>query len=213
MLKFPGKKEATKKKQATQEEARKAVQEWLPFKDIAGGVLVRKDAQVAAILRVEPFNLSLKSETEKKRIITAVFEAINGLKEPFQIVSLGRPVDLDAYLRELQGKARETTSFIRRKLLQEYIHYDIHYVSALVSTGEALERRYYLLLPGKEREEVLQRAHDLASNLERAGLKVTICEEQEIIDLLFVFLHPAQAAFERPPALAGPYLPPLLGAV
>lgn len=204
LLKFPGKKEASKKKQASQEEARKAVQDWLPFRDIARGVLVRKDNQAVAVLKVEPFNLSLKSETEKKRIITAVFEALNGLKEPFQIFSLGRPVDLDAYLRELQEKARETVSPTRKKLLQEYIRY----VGTLASSGEAMERRYYILLPGKEREEIVQKAHELASNLERSGLKVKICEDQEIIDLLFVFLHPAQAAFERPPLFAGPYLPP-----
>ena len=205
LLKFPGKKEASKKKQATQEEARKAVQDWLPFRDIARGVLVRKDNQAVAVLKVESFNLSLKSETEKKRIITAVFEALNGLKEPFQIFSLGRPVDLDAYLRELQEKAREAVSPARKKLLQEYVRY----VGTLVSSGEVMERRYYILLPGKDREEIVQKAHELASDLERSGLKVKICEDQEIIDLLFVFLHPAQAAFERPPLFAGPYLPPL----
>ncbi|WP_157049490.1 hypothetical protein [Moorella stamsii] len=31
--------------------------------------------------------------------------------------------------------------------------------------------------------------------------------DQEIIDLVFVFTHPAQAAFERPPIM-GLYLPP-----
>lgn len=205
LLKLPQKKGAPKQKQPPQQEARKAVQDWLPFKDIAGGVLVRKNGQVAAVLKVEPFNLSLKSETEKKRIITAVFEALNGLKEPFQIFSLGRPVDLDAYLRELQEKARETVNPARKRLLQEYIRY----VGTLVSSGEAMERRYYILLPGKDRDEILQKAHELASNLERSGLKVKICEDQEIIDLLFVFLHPAQAAFELPPLFAGPYLPPM----
>ncbi|MGB9847283.1 MAG: hypothetical protein ACPLRH_07240, partial [Desulfotomaculales bacterium] len=184
IIKFPQRK-ASREKQVSQQEAKKAVQDWLPFKDIAGGVLMRKDGQVAAVLKVEPFNLSLKSETEKKRIITAVFEALNGLKEPFQIFSLGRPVDLDAYLRELQEKTRETVNFARKRLLQEYIRY----VGTLVASGEAMERRYYVLLPGKDREEIVQKAHELASNLERSGLKVKICEDQEIIDLLFVFLH------------------------
>ena len=206
LIKLPQRKKTSQTTQRTsQQEARKAVQGWLPFKDVAREVLVKKDGQVVAVLKVEPFNLSLKSETEKKRIITAVFEALNGLKEPFQIFSLGRPVDLDAYLRELQEKARETVNPTRKKLLQEYIRY----VGTLVSSGEVMERRYYILLPGKDREEIVQKAHELASNLERSGLKVRICEDQEIIDLLFVFLHPAQAAFERPPLFAGPYLPPL----
>lgn len=201
-FKLPRKKKPAKQQQVDQT-ARKAVQDWLPWKDIAGGVITRKDGQVVAVLKVEPFNLALKSESEKKRIITAVHEALNGQREAFQILSLGRPVDLDAYLKGLQDLARETSNPARKKLLQEYTRY----VATLVASGEALERRYYILLPGKEQVELLQRAHELAMNLERSDLKVHICEDQEIIDLVFVFTHPAQAAFERPP-MPGPYLPP-----
>lgn len=207
-FKLSGKKKPAKQQQVDQA-ARKAVQDWLPWKDIAGGVITRKDGQVVAVLKVEPFNLALKSENEKKRIITAVHEALNGQREAFQVLSMGRPVDLDAYLKSLQDLAREASNAARKKLLQEYIRY----VGALVAGGEALERRYYILLPGKEQVEVLQRAHELASNLERAGLKVNICEDHEIIDLLFVFLHPAQAAFERPPMFTGKYLPPSFEAI
>jgi hypothetical protein len=205
-FKLPVKKKTPKQQQVDNTAARKAVQDWLPWKDIAGGVITRKDGQVVAVLKVEPFNLALKSENEKMRVITAVHEALNGQREAFQILSLGRPVDLDAYLKGLQDLARETGNPARKKLLQEYTRY----VATLVASGEALERRYYILLPGKEQVEVLQRAHELASNLERSGLKVRVCSDQEIIDLLFVFTHPAQAAFERPPLFAGPYLPPVL---
>ncbi|KYH31330.1 hypothetical protein [Neomoorella mulderi] len=203
VFKLSGKKKPAKQQQVDQAAARKAVQDWLPWKDIAGGVITRKDGQVVAVLKVEPFNLALKSENEKMRVITAVHEALNGQREAFQILSLGRPVDLDAYLRGLQDLARETGNLARKKLLQEYTRY----VATLVASGEALERRYYILLPGKEQVEVLQRAHELASNLERSGLKVRVCSDQEIIDLVFVFTHPAQAAFERPP-IPGPYLAP-----
>ncbi|WP_338832850.1 hypothetical protein MHLNE_16000 [Moorella humiferrea] len=197
------KKKFSKQQQVDQAQAaRKAVQDWLPWEDISGGVIVRKDGQVVAVLKVEPFNLALKSENEKKRVIAAVHEALNGQREAFQILSLGRPVDLDVYLKGLQGLAREVSNPARKKLLQEYTRY----VATLVASGEALERRYYILLPGKEQVEVLQRAHELASNLERSGLKVRVCSDQEIIDLVFVFTHPAQAAFERPP-MPGPYLP------
>lgn len=202
-FKLPKKKPSNQ--QQVDQSARKAVQDWLPWKDIASEVITRKDGQAVAVLKVEPFNLALKSENEKKRVITAVHEALNGQREAFQILSLGRPVDLDAYLRGLQDLAREINNPARKKLLQEYTRY----VAALVASGEALERRYYILLPGKEQAEVLYRAHELASNLGRSGLKAEVCDDQEIVDLLFVFSHPAQAAFERPPA-PGPYLPPVL---
>lgn len=206
MLKFfklPLRKSGARKKVTPPETSGVSVQEWLPFSDIHGGVIHRKDGSVVAVLRVQPFNLALKSANEKKRIISAVHEALNGQQEQFQILSLARPVDLDAYLCKLEDMTREITeNSRRRRLLQNYLRY----VASLVASGEALERRYYILLPqqvGKQaREEVLQRAHELAMDLERAGLKVNVCDDQEIVDLLFCFTHPVQAAFERAPSIA-----------
>lgn len=203
---FKKKTPATPQAQAAQ--ARRAAQDWLPFKDVTG-VVVRRDGHLAAVLRVEPINLYLKSDAEKKRVIGAVHEALNGQREPVQIVSLGRPVDLDAYLRGLEEKGREALEPRRKDLLRQYTRY----VAGLAAGGEALERRFYVLLsraPGKQaREEVMARAHELAGNLARAGLEVAVCDDREIIDMLFVFLHPTQAAYERPPERGGPQVPPL----
>ena len=178
-----------------------SAQQWLPFKDVADGVICRRDGSPAAVLRVRPYNFALKSRNEKKRVISAVHEAFNGQREPMQIISLGRPVDLDAYLRRLESLSRDLTGNpFRRLLLQNYLRY----VSGMVAGGEALERRYYILLPYKKgsqaREEAIQRAFELKGMLEGAGLEVDVCYDQEIIDLLFCFTHPVQAAFERPPA-------------
>ncbi|MDN5347392.1 MAG: hypothetical protein PWP65_956 [Clostridia bacterium] len=206
---LPVKKKGPSERRPSVDPKKKTVQDWMPFKDIAGGVIIRRNGGQVAVLRVAPVNLALKSEAEKGRIIQAVHEALNGQREAFQVFSLGRPVDLDAYLKLLEEKVRETAEPKRRRLLQDYLRY----VAGLVAGGEALERRYYILLPqppGKQaREEVLQRAHELAADLGRAGLQVQVCGDQEIIDLLFCFNHPAQAAFERPPA-PGAGLPPQL---
>lgn len=191
--------------QAQAEARRKAAQEWMPVRDVAGGVLVRRDGAVAAVVRVEPLNLALKSEAEKKRIIGAVHEALNGLRDQIQILSLGRPVDLDAYLRGLEERARDADGR-RRDLLRAYTRY----VAGLAAGGEALERRFYLIVPaaGKQaREEALARARELAGDLGRAGLTARVCEDAEIIDMLFVWSHPAQAAYERPPERPGPWIP------
>ncbi|MTI85631.1 MAG: conjugal transfer protein TraC [Firmicutes bacterium] len=179
-----------------------SVQQWLPLKDVAGDVIHRKDGTVVAVLRVLPYNFGLKSKSEKKRTISAVHEALNGQREPLQILCQGRPVDLDKYLRYLESLTRDRGAVdnpFRRRLLQKYLKY----VSDVAAGGEALERRYYILVPqaegGHSREEVIQRAFELKGKLEGAGLTVDVCNEQEIIDLLFCFTHPVQAAFERPP--------------
>ncbi len=183
---------------------KKAAQDWLPFQDITSSFIYRRDGELVAVLGVEPMNITLKSENEKKRIITAMHEALNGQLDPIQIFCLPRPVDLDTYLERLQQQARETMYQTKKRLLQEYIQY----VATVVRGGEAIEHRYYVLLsqkPGKHaKEELSQRAFELASNLGRSqDLKITVCDDTAILDMLFSFLQPAQAAFEPTPAGLG----------
>ncbi|EIV99929.1 hypothetical protein [Thermoanaerobacter siderophilus] len=202
---FKKEKAVKKDKAKIEEQKRKAVQEWLPVKDVAEDMILLKDGRYVCVLKVMPLNIGLKSENEKKRIIQTVYEALNGFKDSMQIFSMGRPVDLDPYINFLQTKSREETSVIKKRLLQEYLKY----VASIVTSGEAIERRFFIMLSSKEKDELKAKAHELANNLEKSGLKVEIAADQDIIDLLFSFSHPSQAAFERAPLFSGPYLPPM----
>lgn len=181
------------------EQTANTAQSWLPFNDIAGSFIFKRDGELVSVMRVEPLNIALKSENEKKRIITAMHEALNGQLEPVQIFCLPRPVDLDTYLETLQRQARETLHQTKKRLLLEYIQY----VATVVRGGEAIEHRYYILIAQKTgkhaKEELSQRAFELASNLSRTGLKISVCDDAAILDMLFSFLQPTQAAFEPTP--------------
>lgn len=185
----------------TQKEDKKIAQDWLPFSDVEGNFIIRKDGYLVMALKIEPMNIALKSDAEKKRIIQSIHEAWNAQLEPLQIVSLPRPVDLDHYFSALQNKAKDTLDPKKRRLLQEYINY----IATVVRTGEAVERRYYILLSHKAgksaKEEISQRAFELSSDLASSGLKVEIADDREVLDMLFSFLQPAQAAFEDIPVL------------
>lgn len=176
----------------------KSVQTWLPVSDLADDLVHRRDGRLVAAIRVEPVNLSLRSEGEQRRLLAVLHEAINSLQHPAQILSLPRPVDLDQYVQSLRQRLA-TVDRSREKLLRMYTQY----VSGLVSGGEVQERRFYILLaqpPGREAaREVLQRAHDLTARLRQADLPARVLDDQELFDLLYVWGHPGQAAFERPP--------------
>lgn len=176
----------------------RTVQQWLPVADIAGGVIRRRDGAAVAAVRVEPLNLSLLGPGEQARILAAVHEAVNALQHPVQILSLARPLDLDGYLRGLEAQLAELDP-ARQRLLRSYIRY----VSGLVTAGDAQERRYYLLLAHSgdhaASDEVLQSARDLADRLGQADLGATVLTDRELLDLLHVWSHPVQAAFEPPP--------------
>ena len=74
-----------------------------------GGAIYKRDGSMVAVLRVDPMNISLKSDHEKQRIISAVHEAINGQREPIQIICLPRALDLDQYLSGLNDRLKNTT--------------------------------------------------------------------------------------------------------
>ncbi|WKV10343.1 hypothetical protein Q2T46_02970 [Thermoanaerobacterium sp. CMT5567-10] len=192
-------------KEKKDEIRKKAVQDWFPVKDIGDDTILLKDGRYVCALRVWPLNIGLKSESEKKKIIQSMYETLNGLKDTMQIFSIGRPVDLDSYIGFLQSKSKEEVNMTKRKLLQEYLKY----VASIVTSGEAIERRFFIMISGKEKEELKVKIYELASNLEKSGLKSDITTDQELIDVLFSFTHPAQAAFEKAPAFNGPYLPPV----
>jgi hypothetical protein len=194
-----------KEKIKTDELKKKTVQDWFPVRDVGDNMILLKDGRYVCVLRAWPLNIGLKSENEKKRIIQSMYEALNGFKDAMQIFTMGRPVDLDPYIVSLQLKSKEEVNMTKKRLLQEYLKY----VASIVTSGEAIERRFFIMLSGKEKEELKVKAHELASNLEKSGLKSDVISDQEIIDMLFSFTHPSQAAFEKAPAFSGPYLPPV----
>lgn len=182
---------------------KKTSQDWLPFYDVANSFIFRRDGELVAVLRIEPINISLKSEGEKRRIITTMHEALNGQLEPVQIFCLPRSVDLDVYLEKLHRQVKETSNQVKKRLLAEYVSY----VATVVRAGEAIEHRYYVILSQKPsqyaKEELAQRAFELASNFSRSGLKVAVCDDAAILDMLFSFFQPVQAVFEPIPTGTG----------
>jgi hypothetical protein len=196
-------------KGTAQKPPRAAVQAWLPVVDISGGMLVRQDRSLAAVIRIEAAPFTLLSERERERRIAAMREVVQMLPGQAQIVAVPRPIDLDAYLTSLDALATEATG-PRRALLRGYLGY----VRGLATSAGATERRYYILLPGERgrkesRDELAAKAREMVSALGRADLQARICSDQEILDLLYIYLNPAQAAFERvslPGAIAPVYI-------
>lgn len=197
------------KRPAQKPPGKAAVQAWLPVVDISGGMLVRQDGSLAAVIRIEAAPFTLLSDRERERRIAAMREVIQMLPGQAQIIAVPRPIDLDAYLTSLDALATEAVG-PRRGLLRGYLGY----VRGLATSAGATERRYYILLPGERgrkgaRDELAAKARELVTALARADLQARICGDQEVLDLLYIYLNPAQAAFERvslPGAIAPVYV-------
>ncbi|MBO8169075.1 MAG: TraC family protein [Thermoanaerobacteraceae bacterium] len=181
------------------------VQHWLPIEDIYDGMLITKDGRRTAVVRVEPAPFNLLSEREKERRIKALYEAIQALNSRVQICCVPRPIDLDGYISELEEKLKEADP-ARRTVLRGYRDY----VRGIVSGAEAVERRFYILMSAEDKEtkeELHKKVREFVEMLRRAELSAHACTDHEVLDLLFCFFHPSQAAFERAevPAVTSSY--------
>lgn len=195
------KKSGPKSKSSTHR-ADASIQEWLPIADIKNNLIYRKDRHVVAVIRVQPVNIHLLSDREKIRKVLRLEEALNGIDFPYQILSIARPVDLDSYILKLERMRSETTDILRKKLLSIYARQ----AAATVTSGEALERHFYILIkhpigknPQLDEEFIKHRALQLASNLSSAELISSVCTDPELRNLQFIFSNPSHAAFERAP--------------
>lgn len=189
-------------------------QAWLRAEvaDVAGGLIHRGDGSLVAVLTVEPANIALLSDRERAQRITALHEALQGIRDAYQILALPRPIDLDAYLRDLDALLAGADPK-RRSLLGEYTRY----VRRVTASGDAMERRFYLLLPMPPADarrkgavaDLLQRAAEVSAALGRADLRASVLDDRGLIDLLHTFLHPSTAAFERGelPTITTRYIP------
>lgn len=190
------KKDKPSKEQLKAVQEKKKVQDWLPFKDLNDGKMITKDDRVVALARVYPINMLLKSDREAGRVIQTTHEAINGLRDHIQILCVQRPVDLEGYLSDLAEKAKSTTDYRKKMILSNYIRY----VSSLAASGEAKEKRFFVLTSGKGKtamEEVNSRMEELVAGLGSGELHINSLDDSELLDLMFTFHNPAQAAFEN----------------
>ncbi len=179
-----------------------STQSWLPILDIKNSLVYRTDNAIVAGIRVQPVNINLLSNNEKLRRVKRLEEVLNGIDYLYQIIVLGKPVDLDPYIQKLETRRGETTSIIKKNLLNIYSKQ----AAAKATSGEALEKHFYLLIdsplgnkPQIAEQVLLQRAIQLSSNLTGAELISSVCTDSELRSLNFIFTNPAQAAFERSP--------------
>ncbi|HHW02054.1 MAG TPA: conjugal transfer protein TraC [Thermoanaerobacterales bacterium] len=192
---FSGKRNKKEKDKGTTDDSMQTVQKWLPVDDIDGGLMKLKGGQVTAVVKVEPAPFTLLSEQEKDRRIKSLYEAFQALSYKVEIFCIPRPIDLDQYLNDLEDLLKETDPG-RRPILRGYLNY----VRGIVSSAEATERRFYILIPEEKSraDELQKKVREFVALLSAAELKAEICSESEILDMLFCFFNPAQAAFERP---------------
>lgn len=170
---------------------KKTAQQWMPITDVQDYVAYRKDNAVLGFIRIHPKNTELLSKNEIKRLLHSNTEAYSAFNFHFQLCSIGRPTDLSGFLEWLMNMHKNETNFTKKRLLNKIIQYN----SYIASSGEVVERRCYFIIAMKDKtdKEALNQLEDIVNIFNSSDLTTAVCHYDDIMDLLLLFTHPAQA--------------------
>ncbi|MBI1961559.1 MAG: hypothetical protein HYS45_02565 [Parcubacteria group bacterium] len=120
-----------------------STQSYLDIAEIRDDVVVTKDGSVRSVLLASSINFALKSEDEQNAILSGYLSLLNSLDFSVQIVVQSRMLNIDAYLSDLERRSSEQTNDLLRTQIQEYRSF----VSELVTLGDIMGKRFYVVVP------------------------------------------------------------------
>ena len=192
-------------------------QKYLEISEIRDDVVIMKNGALRAILMVSSINFALKSIEEQDAIIFHYQSFLNSLDFSVQIVISSRQLNLDNYLGTLKDQEKKQTNELLRMQTSNYIEYiqglvkmanivsKTFYITvpfAVSETkGSGLKMKVKAIanpakiISGREafekyKDQLLQRVDHVIENLSGAGLRMTMLNTQELIELYYKLYNP-----------------------
>lgn len=201
---FPSKK-ADKKRLGNYYED--STQKWLPIETITNGIVVLKDGRYIKILEILPVNFYLKSEVEQENIIYYYASYLKIAPDNMQIRVSTERADIDDYLKKHNAYANNEDNEQTRAMIYD----EMEFVRGL-SENIAIKKRFFIVIEytGKGyssqnsgfsdvQRQLADEAYKAQRYLSQCELGVIdICDNGQIIDLLYGFLNKQSAKYIRP---------------
>jgi len=192
-------------------------QKYLEIGEIKGNVVLMKNGSLRAVLMVSSVNFALKSIDEQDAIIYRYQSFLNSLDFSIQIVVNSRQLNIDTYLDVLREEEKKQTNDLLRMQIGSYIEYinglvkmanivtKTFYIVVPFSLAESKDGNLQSKISSvanasqvmsgrrafeKYRDQLFQRVDHIVENLSGAGLRMTMLNTQELIELYFSIYNP-----------------------
>jgi hypothetical protein len=119
---------------------RGSVQDWLPIKNIVGGVVVTRDMRIIKILEIMPINFYLKPEAERQNIIAAYAAFLKIAPNKLQAQVATQKADMNEYIARMKAYAENEENALCRAMIED----NLAEIGAL-GAGEAINHRFFLI--------------------------------------------------------------------
>lgn len=121
----------------------KATQDFVPIKEVRGGIVILKDDSLRAILMASSMNFALKSEDEQKAIILQFQNFLNTLEFSVQFFIQSRKLDITPYLAMLEKAEKDQTSDLMKIQVNEYIQF----IKTFTETVNVMTKTFFIIVP------------------------------------------------------------------
>lgn len=162
----------------------KYTEDWLPIKAIANGTIVLDNNMKVTGVKITPRNIFILDQITQENVIVALKNFYNTLDFEFWIISADRPVDISAYLAQLQLLYNSVNSTVIRKMIMQ----DLQKANMFMDNN-VTDTEYFLLFKEKNHEVIQKRLRTIMMGLANAGLTATQTSNSDLRSIMENFLN------------------------
>lgn len=211
-----------------------AAQEFVPVKEVRGGVIVMKDGTLVGVMLASSVNFALKSENEQNAIIQQFQSFLNSLDFTVQLFIQSRKLDIRPYIALLDERLKAQTEDLMKIQVREYIQF----IKSFVERSNIMSKRFFIVIPysppalnvrraiesnifgsgadlgavkkadsfEEHRTQLEQRMATIEGGLGSTGVRTVALGTEEVVELLYKQFNPGE--LEKPIALDRQDQPP-----
>lgn len=165
----------------------KYTSDWIPVKSITNGIIVLDNNDKVTGVKIFPRNIFILEADEIYAIINNLRNVYNMIDYEFWIIAADRPVDINAYLSQLQLLYNSQTNPVKRKLIMDDIN-----KANMFTNNNVVDTEFYLLFKEKDMEKIQKRIRSLMQYFATAGLQSRQTSNDDLRIILDNFLNGGQ---------------------
>ncbi len=156
----------------------------IPVKNIVNGVIELDNGEKVTGVKIMPKNIFILDADMQNATIENLKNVYNIIDYEFWIMAADRPVDINAYLSQLQLLYNSLTSPIKRKLVMDDIE-----KANLFMNNNVVDTEYYLLFKTRDNDLIMKRIRTLINAFAAAGLSTSQTSNDDLRMILDNFLN------------------------
>lgn len=210
----------------TKKQKTKAAQDFVPVKEVRGGVMVLKDDMLVGVMLASSLNFALKSQDEQEAITAQFQNFLNSLDFSIQFFVQSRRLDIRPYIALLEERLAAQTEDLMKIQVREYIEF----IRSFTERANIMSKHFFVVIPyspplldvkktissrflgggslaarderigfEEHRTQLEQRMSVVEQGLARTGVRTVPLGTEEVIELLYKELNPGE--LEKPISL------------